>query len=95
MLENKDLKIICNGNVLYVHCPQGLTSSTLSLAPLTDEPGSVVLMNNGQPIDWTFQPLVYQRHCEKNILRVRNIPVDELIGPAVIKLSFGTEKLFN
>lgn len=95
MLENNELKVISDGNVLYVHCPMGLTSSTIALNPLSDEPLSVILMNNGQPLDWTFEPVVYQRHCGNKILRIRNIPVDELNGPAVIKLSFETENFLS
>ena len=91
LLKNNKLKVICDGNILYVHCPLGVISSTLSMYPLTDRPENITLMNNGQSLDWTLEPVVYQRDSVEKVLRIRNIPADKLNGPAVIKLNFRDE----
>ena len=87
-LENESLKVIKDGKTLYVHCNDELHSSTLVLKPLKDAPKNVVLMNTGQKLDWTFEPIVYERHSGDEYLRIRKLPLDDLIGPAVIKLEF-------
>jgi alpha-L-fucosidase len=88
ILTDNSLLTMRDGDTIYVHCPAGLTSSTLSLAPLTAEPTAVILMNDNRPLTWTFKPTMYRRHLDKPCLRICNIPVDELSGPAVIKLCF-------
>ena len=83
----EDHKVIKDGETLYIHC-SNLTSSTLKLKPIKDEPKQVILMNNGEELDWTFEPIVYEKDSGEKYLRIRNIPVDQLNGPAVIKLEF-------
>jgi alpha-L-fucosidase len=86
LLKDDSLKVIRNGKNLYVHCLKKPKSSTLNLNPLRAVPVNAVLMNNGRKLDWTFEPVVYETETAKKYLRIRNIPVDELNGPAVIKL---------
>jgi alpha-L-fucosidase len=88
LLADNSLKVVCDGDTLYVHCPPGINSSTLKLKPLDDEPKSVVLMNSGQELDWTMEPIVYEQGAGEKYLRIRNIPADELSGPPVIRLDF-------
>jgi hypothetical protein len=45
-------------------------------------------MNDGAALPWTFEPVVYQRGRTEKFLRIREIPIDELTGPAVIKICF-------
>ena len=87
-LENDSFKVIRNGNTLYIHCIEGINSSTLKLNPIKDKPLSVSLMNTGQRLDWTFEPVVYDINKNEKYLRIRNIPVDELNGPVILKLEF-------
>lgn len=82
-----DHKVIKDGKTLYIHCSE-LTSSTLKLKPLKNEPKNVILMNTGQELDWTFEPIVYEKFSGEECLRIRNIPVDKLNIPAIIKLVF-------
>ncbi len=82
-----DHKVIKDGKTLYIHCSE-LTSSTLKLKPITNEPEQVILLNNGEKLDWTFEPIVYEKDSGEKYLRIRNIPIDKLHGPAVIKLVF-------
>jgi alpha-L-fucosidase len=86
ILSDDRLLTLRDGNTIYVHCPAGLGSSTLSLAPLTKKPEEVILMNNGCSLPCTLEPTVYNRHSKEQCLRIRNIPVDKLNGPAIIKL---------
>jgi alpha-L-fucosidase len=88
VLDDKTLLTQRDGDCLYVHCPAGLTSSTLSLEPLTAEPESVTLMNDGRSLPWTLEPMVYKRHLNEKTLRLREIPVEELSGPVVIRLRY-------
>ena len=80
----KDHKLIKDGKTLYIHCSE-LTSSTLKLEPIKDEPKQVILMNTGKKLDWTFEPIVYEKDSTEKYLRIRNIPIEELNGPAIIK----------
>ena len=88
LLADNSLKAIRNGDTLYVHCPLGINSSTLKLKPLIDKPQSVVLVNTGQKLDWTMEPIVYERDLGEKYLRIRNIPTNDLNGPQVIQLDF-------
>lgn len=85
VLENDELYAVRNGRTLYVHCVKALSSSTLSLEPLQDSPLKVTLMNTGGQLPWTLEPIVYKRGG-KPVLRIKNIPVDKLTGPAVLKI---------
>lgn len=71
----------------YIHCPEGLDSSTLDLFPFAKEPKTVTLLNTGAEILWTNQPTAYRRHLEERTLRLREIPVNELSGPPVFKIT--------
>ena len=86
LLENDSFKAVRNGKVLYLHCLGILDSSTLKLKPLKYKPEKVILMNTGQELDWTFEPITYERHSTEEYLRIRNIPLDNLNGPVVIKI---------
>ncbi len=88
LLDNNDLLTVRTEDAIYIHCPSGLKASTLCLEPLTNEPEAVVLMNDGAALPWTFEPVVYQRGRTEKFLRIREIPIDELTGPAVIKICF-------
>jgi len=85
LLKDDSLKVIRDGKNLYIHCSD-IKSSTLKLEPLKDEPQDVILMNTGQELDWTFEPIVYEKDSVERYLRIRNIQVDKLNGPAVIKI---------
>jgi alpha-L-fucosidase len=84
----KNLKVVKDGKTLYVHCPENITSSTINLNPLKDEPLKVNLMNSGQRLDWTFESIIYEAGSGEKYLRIRNIPVDECTGPVIIKIEF-------
>lgn len=87
-LNDSDLLTVRNDNVLYVHCPAGLVSSTISLAPLKDIPESIVLLNDNSFLTWSDEPLLYEQEQTVGYIRVCEIPVDKLTGPAVIKITF-------
>jgi len=86
IFDDNSLGAVRNGNILYVHCPEGLSSSTLNLKPFSEKPKNVTLMNNGEKLDWTFEPIVYYRDTGEKYLRIRKIANDILTGPPVIKI---------
>jgi len=77
LLNDRHLLATTSGETVYVICPDGLDSSTLSLRPLERTPQRVTLLNTGNQIDFTLEPTVYERALG-NALRLRNIPVDDL-----------------
>ena len=87
LLEDQSLKVIKDGKTLYIHCSK-LSSSTLKLKPLKDQPAKVILMNNGEELDWTFESVVYEKHLNEKYLRIRNIPTDRLKVPVVMEIKF-------
>jgi alpha-L-fucosidase len=87
LLDDESLRVVQSGETIYIHC-SSLISSTLKLTPIKDKVVNVSLMNNGQKLDWTFGPIIYERNSSEKYLRIRNIPVDKLNGPAIIKHEF-------
>ncbi len=88
LLENQRLPATRQGNILYIHCPEVLESSTLSLRPLERAPRRVTLLNTDEAIDWTLEPIVYDRG-KGAALRLRNIPVNQLHSTVpIFKLEF-------
>ena len=88
LLENQRLPATRQGNILYIHCPEVLESSPLSLRPLERAPRRVTLLNTDEAIDWTLEPIVYDRG-KGAALRLRNIPVNQLHSTVpIFKLEF-------
>lgn len=76
------------GNAIYLHCPRGLPGSALSLHPLKQPPTRVTLLNTGEPVAWTLEPLIYYRDRGTE-LRLRRIDADALNNTVpVFKLEF-------
>ena len=76
------------GNAIYLHCPRGLSGSALSLHPLKQPPTRVTLLNTGEPVAWTLEPLIYYRDRGAE-LRLRNLDADALQETVpVFKLEF-------
>ena len=76
------------GNAIYLHCPRGLPGSALSLHPLKQPPTRVTLLNTGEPVAWTLEPLIYYRDRGAE-LRLRRIDADALNNTVpVFKLEF-------
>lgn len=76
------------GNAIYLHCPRGLSGSALSLHPLKQPPTRVTLLNTGEPVAWTLEPLIYYRDRGTE-LRLRRIDADALNNTVpVFKLEF-------
>ena len=75
-------------NAIYLHCPRGLSGSALSLHPLKQPPTRVTLLNTGEPVPWTLEPLIYYRDRGAE-LRLRNLDADALQETVpVFKLEF-------
>ncbi len=88
LVKNGKLLTTRRGETVYVHCPEGLESSTLSLRPLDKAPRKVTLLNDGSDIAFSFGPIVYERNLPP-ALRLRGIPADKLSGSVpVFKVEF-------
>lgn len=75
--ESRELLTTRKDDNIYVHCFKGLDSSTLSLYPISGLPRRVILLNSGECVDFTAEPVIY--HVGRGPhLRLRGIPVDEL-----------------
>ncbi len=88
VIDNRQILVTKNGSNLYLHCPEGLTSTTLPLDPLVTPPKTVTLLNTGENIDFTLEPIIYQM-AKGSQLRLKNIPVDQLNNTVpIFKLSY-------
>lgn len=82
------LLVTRRGDAVYIHCPRGLSGSALSLHPLKQPPTRVTLLNTGEAVEWTLEPLIYYRDRGAE-LRLRNLDADALSGTVpVFKLEF-------
>ena len=88
LLDNRKVLTTKRGETIYIHCPEGLDNSMLSLRPLTKVPRKATLLNTGAEVEVTLEPVVYERHLPP-APRLRQIPVDSLAGTVpVFKLEF-------
>lgn len=83
-LIDESIFTLRDGENIYLHCPDGLSCSTLTLKPVTREIEEAVLLNGGKRLSWTYEPIVYERGLNENYLRLRNLP--EVYEPAIIRL---------
>jgi alpha-L-fucosidase len=86
LLDDSTLLAAKDGDTLYVHSPTPLRSSTLELKPIMDTPKSITLMNSGEPLTWTFTPVIHNDD-RTEYLRVTNVPTD-IVEPIVLKIDF-------
>jgi len=88
VVNDKKLLVTRRGDALYIHCPEGLESSTLSLRPFDRKPREAILLNDGSNVDFSFESIVYERHLPP-ALRLRGLDPDKLSGTVpVFKLVF-------
>ena len=88
LLENTQLPVTRRENRLYVHCPDPLESSTLRLWPINTAPRRVTLLNTGEAVRWTLDPVVYEKNRGSG-LRLTGIPADRLNDTVpIFKLEF-------
>lgn len=82
VLDNRSLLTTKRGSTLYVHIPDGLVSSGLTLKPIDVRPKSVTLLNDGRKLkydivtrpedkDWTTQLL------RRQTLHIFDLPAEE------------------
>lgn len=83
LLDNRKVLTTRKGQTIYIHCPDGLDSSTLSLRPLSKAPRKATLLNTGREIEISMEPIVYERQMPA-APRLRGIPVDKLSGTVLV-----------
>jgi alpha-L-fucosidase len=89
LTANRNVLLTRRGNTLYVHLHKDPTSEAVKLKPLAVAPRKAMLLNTGQPVEFTVD-LVPSEHIEhKPYLRLRKLPVNELANTVlVVKLEF-------
>lgn len=76
------------GNTVYVHLYTDIHSDAVVLRPLDILPNKAVLLNDGRELEARVDMLPFY-HREKPYLRIRGLPVNELLGEVmVIRLDF-------
>lgn len=87
--DNRSIHLTRRGTTVYVHVTDEPAATSVLLPPITTLPQRATLLNTGQPVQVSIDLLPHQ--CSTGIphLRLRNLPVNELPGTAlIIKLEF-------
>lgn len=88
MARYDEILLTRRGDTIYVHTPTDLKTDGILLAPLSREPKSAVLLNTGEPVEWTIDILPW-RPKFRPALRLMKLPVNTLTGEVmVIRLEF-------
>ena len=91
VIGNKNIICTGGGKTLNLILLDPLPGETLRLESFTHTPEKVVLLNTGEEIPWTFEPMSYFI-TQEPVLRLRKIPVDRMNGEIpVIRLTFSEE----
>ena len=91
VIGNKNIICTGGGKTLNLILLDPLPGETLRLESFTHTPEKVVLLNTGEEIPWTFEPMSYFI-SQSPVLRLRKIPVDRMNGEIpVIQLTFSEE----
>ena len=91
VVGNKNIICTGGGKTLNLILLDPLPGETLRLESFTHTPEKVVLLNTGEEIPWTFEPMSYFI-TQEPVLRLRKIPVDRMNGEIpVIQLTFSEE----
>jgi len=96
-IDNLEVLLTEDGNTAYVHLVQQPTMHRVLLRPMTDLPRKATLLNTGQAISFSDDPLPTLHMNKdgllttgnKSYLRLTNVPVNDFTGTVmVIKLEF-------
>jgi len=92
-ISGKGILTTRSGNVLYLHFPEGLTSTGFFLEDAKEAPTEITVLNNGQKLCCVFEkiPRLFDGNAEnmRDVLHIKGIDVDSLSSEAiVIKLEF-------
>lgn len=98
--DNLDVLLTREGNTVYVHLVNQPTMSRVLLHPMTELPSKATLLNTGQAITFSDDPLP-TLHMDtdgllttgsKSFLRLTGLPVNDMAGTVmVIKLEFDSQ----
>ena len=91
VVGNKNIICTGGGKTLNLILLDPLPGETLRLESFTHTPEKVLLLNTGEEIPWTFEPMSYFI-TQEPVLRLRKIPVDRMNGEIpVIRLTFSED----
>lgn len=89
LTSNRDVLITRRGDTLYVHLYTVPASTAVVLNPLAVRPRRATLLNTGAEVEARVDMLPRFHEQRTECLRLRNLPVNELAGTAlVVKLEF-------
>lgn len=94
MVDNQDVLLTRKGNTLYVHLSRDPRLARVLLRPINTLPRQATLLNTGEEVEARVEYIPSQfleRHNRKEYLRLRNLPVNELLDTVlIVKLEFDT-----
>lgn len=95
--DNPDVLLTAAGDTVYVHLIEQPTMQRVLLKPMTDLPVNATLLNTGEAVTFSDDPLPtlhmdgngLLKDGNKSFLRLTNLPVNEMTGTVmVVKLEF-------
>lgn len=87
-INKKDIYTTGSNKTAYVIINQLPESTSIDLRPFEKLPKRATLLNTGQDVTTTLEPIVYQRHLSP-ALRLRNLPLETALSePLAIQLDF-------
>jgi len=90
LVENREVALTRRGNTLYVILHKAPSTDAILLKPLSALPTSAVLLNTGQPVEFSADVLPELHDDPKPYLRLKKLPVNENNDTVlVVKLEFG------
>ena len=91
LVRDEKCRVTQRGDVIYLHYPEGLKSSGVSLSPFNRLPNSAILLNTGKPVEFELvkMPSDHWNGPKTPVLHLKNLPAEKLNGEAaVIELRF-------
>lgn len=89
MLEAPGVYLTRRGTTIYVHFYGSPLAESVVLPPWTELPRRATLLNTGAPVETCVTRLPQFFRRDKNFLRLRNLPLNELANEvAVVRLDF-------
>jgi alpha-L-fucosidase len=90
--SNQPFLAVARGSTWYLHFYDGLIAGGVTLKPVREKPKDVILLNNGQPVDYAVTTLPTSWHWDTQeldppYLHLFNLPAESLTHePVVIKI---------
>lgn len=95
LLASKDVMVTVRDKNMYLHFNKGLTGAGFKMKPFSLSSVKATLLNDKSKVEFTVDLVPSEYADQKNYLRLKNLPVNEMSGSVmVVKLQF-REKLLG